>query len=92
MKWKNKLKTVLATMPKTEKTVICLKMALTKTDKTQPALVSSAFVSDELTYFPKNFGITGRLLKCSNCDLEMNLIENDMLWFCPFGCESQKVN
>ena len=24
--------------------------------------------------------------KCSNCDLEMKLIENKTLWFCPLGC------
>jgi hypothetical protein len=25
--------------------------------------------------------------KCSNCTLPMKLVENDKLWFCPFGCE-----
>jgi len=29
--------------------------------------------------------------KCSNCDLEMNLIENGETLFCPLGCESRKV-
>ncbi|MCA1623168.1 MAG: hypothetical protein LC768_03505 [Acidobacteria bacterium] len=29
--------------------------------------------------------------KCSNCGLEMNLIEDGTLWFCPFGCESLEV-
>lgn len=29
--------------------------------------------------------------KCEHCDLEMNLIENGKLWFCPLGCESKKV-
>ncbi|HXG82563.1 MAG TPA: hypothetical protein VNI84_00925 [Pyrinomonadaceae bacterium] len=28
---------------------------------------------------------------CSNCRLPMCLIENGTLWFCPFGCESQKI-
>lgn len=28
--------------------------------------------------------------KCLNCGLPMNLIENDSLWFCPFGCSSLK--
>ena len=29
--------------------------------------------------------------KCSNCGLPMKLIENDSLWFCPFGCNSLPV-
>jgi tRNA G26 N,N-dimethylase Trm1 len=29
--------------------------------------------------------------KCSNCGLEMNLIENDKIWFCPLGCETYPV-
>jgi len=29
--------------------------------------------------------------KCENCDLEMNLIENDTLWFCPLGCSKLEV-
>ncbi|MEJ7701437.1 MAG: hypothetical protein WKF71_17590 [Pyrinomonadaceae bacterium] len=28
--------------------------------------------------------------KCSNCTLAMQIIDNGNLWFCPFGCESQK--
>lgn len=28
---------------------------------------------------------------CSNCGLEMKLIENNTLWFCPLGCESRKA-
>lgn len=28
---------------------------------------------------------------CSNCNLEMILIENSSLWFCAMGCESRKV-
>jgi hypothetical protein len=28
--------------------------------------------------------------KCSNCDLAMQIVDNGNLWFCPFGCESQK--
>jgi hypothetical protein len=31
------------------------------------------------------------LPKCSNCGLEMNLIENGKTWFCPFGCESRNA-
>jgi hypothetical protein len=29
--------------------------------------------------------------KCSNCTLSMQLINDGTLWFCPFGCESQKA-
>ncbi|CAN5564318.1 hypothetical protein BH10ACI1_BH10ACI1_10870 [soil metagenome] len=29
--------------------------------------------------------------KCSNCGLPMQLIKNDSLWFCPFGCCSISV-
>ena len=29
---------------------------------------------------------------CENCGLEMNLIESDTLWFCPFGCSKIEVN
>lgn len=28
--------------------------------------------------------------KCSKCCLPMKLIDNNRLWFCPFGCESKK--
>jgi hypothetical protein len=31
-------------------------------------------------------------LHCSNCALPMQIIDNGNLWFCPLGCESQKVN
>jgi hypothetical protein len=27
--------------------------------------------------------------KCGNCTLPMKLIENNTVWFCPFGCESK---
>ena len=27
--------------------------------------------------------------KCPNCGLPMKLIENGMLWLCPFGCASK---
>jgi hypothetical protein len=27
---------------------------------------------------------------CSNCDLPMQIIESGQLWFCGFGCETQK--
>ncbi len=29
---------------------------------------------------------------CSNCDLQMQLIDDGNLWFCPFGCESHEAN
>jgi len=29
--------------------------------------------------------------KCSNCTLQMQLINGGTLWFCPFGCQSRKV-
>ncbi len=28
---------------------------------------------------------------CRNCSLEMNLINDGTLWFCPFGCESRAL-
>ena len=31
------------------------------------------------------------IFRCSNCGLEMNLIENNSLWFCPIGCQSIKA-
>jgi len=29
---------------------------------------------------------------CSNCNLQMNLIDDGNLWFCPLGCESREAN
>lgn len=29
---------------------------------------------------------------CSNCNLQMNLIDGGNLWFCPLGCESREAN
>ncbi len=29
--------------------------------------------------------------KCSNCGLNLEWCKNDSLWFCSFGCESQKA-
>ncbi len=92
MKWKNKLKMILAETTRNKKTEICLENALTKTDETQFEVVSSVFVSDELAQFPENSIESENALICSNCGLEMNLIENNTLWFCPLGCESRKIN
>lgn len=88
MKWKNKLKTVLAENKKNE---IYPKKELTKADETQLDLVSSAFVSGQLRHISEKSRINKPFPKCSNCDLEMNLIENNTLWFCPLGCESRKA-
>ncbi len=92
MKWKNKLKMFLAETAEGEKTDIYPKKALTITDKTHLDVVSSVIVSAELAYFPKNSKKIGNSPNCSNCDLEMNLIENNTLWFCPLGCEKRNVN
>ncbi len=29
---------------------------------------------------------------CSNCDLQMQLIDGGANWFCPLGCESREAN
>jgi hypothetical protein len=29
---------------------------------------------------------------CSNCDLQMQLIDGGNVWFCPLGCESREAN
>lgn len=29
--------------------------------------------------------------KCADCELEMNLIENGTLWFCPLGCSKSEA-
>lgn len=39
----------------------------------------------------KNFFSDKAKPSCSNCDLQMNLIENGKLWFCPLGCESRNA-
>lgn len=39
----------------------------------------------------ENFISKEIIFKCSNCGLEMNLIENNSLWFCPIGCQSIKA-
>ena len=91
MKWKNRLKTTLAESAEREKKEKCLDKALTITDKTHSIGVSSVFVSDKLRDFSEKTSKTILPPKCSNCDLEMNLIENNTLWFCPIGCESRKA-
>lgn len=92
MKWKNKLKTVLAENAETKNSGICLEKALTKTDKTQLDVVSSVFVSGQLRDFSEKTQKIVFLPNCSNCDLPMNFIQNDNLFFCPLGCESQIAN
>lgn len=92
MKWKNKLKMFLAETADGDKTEKYLKKELTITDKTQSDIVSSVIVSSELAHFPENYRKSGSLPKCSNCDLEMTLIENNTLLFCPLGCESRKAD
>ena len=89
MKWKNKLKMVLAKTTETKNSGICLEKALTKADKTHLDVVSSGFVSGQLRHISENSQNIGILPRCSNCDLEMNLIENRTVWFCPLGCESR---
>ncbi len=89
MKWKSKLKKVLAETAKPKKTEIYLKNALTKTDKTSLNLVSSVFVSDKLRHFSKKMQNMRLLPNCSNCDLQMIFIQNENIWFCPLGCESK---
>ncbi len=89
MKWKNRLKTILAESAQTKKTEICLEKALTKADKTQFEVVSSVFVSDQLRHMPEKTKNSRVSPNCSNCDLEMDLIETNSLWFCPLGCESR---
>jgi hypothetical protein len=92
MKWKNKLKTVLAETGKTKKTEICLEKELTKADKTRMEVVSSVFVSGQLRDISENLRKNESVPKCSNCNLEMNLIENNTLWFCPLGCDKLSNN
>ena len=91
MKWKNKLKVFLVETAEGEKTGKYLKKPLTITDKTHSDVVSSVIVSAELAYFPENYRKNGSSPKCSNCGLEMNLIENNTLWFCPLGCEKRNI-
>ena len=90
MKWKNRLKTILANAAETEKNGKCLETTLTKADKTQSKVVSSVFVSGELANFSKKTEKLETLPICSNCALEMIFIENEKIWFCPIGCEKRK--
>jgi hypothetical protein len=83
MKWKNRLKTVLAEAAKTE---ICLEKALTKADKTQPNLVLSAFVSERLGQTSEKSKDIGVLPECSNCGLKLEIWENKL--FCAMGCKN----
>lgn len=86
--WKNKLKEVLK---KDEFSEMSAKTALTKTDKTKLNVVSSVFVSGQLRHIPEKNEPTRKFPNCSNCALEMNLIESNTLWFCPLGCESRST-
>ena len=92
MKWKNKLKTVLAETSETKNSGICLEKALTKTDKTPMNIVSSVFVSGQLRDNSEKKQNIEVLPNCSNCDLQMIFTQNDDLFFCPLGCESQVAN
>ncbi len=91
MKWKNKLKMFLAETAEVEKTGIYPKKALTITDNTHSEVVSSVIVSGKLRDFSEKTSKTTFLPNCSNCGLQMNLIENDTLWFCSMGCESRRA-
>jgi len=88
MKWKNKLKMFLAETAKPEKNEKCPKKALTITDNTHSGVVSSVIVSGKLRDFSEKTSKTTFSPYCSNCGLEMNLIENNTLWFCPLGCKN----
>ncbi len=66
--------------------------------KTKPKKKLSAFFDrfTEKSATESNTKVTSSVIisikpQCSNCDLEMKLIENNTLWFCPMGCESKKV-
>lgn len=86
--WKNKLKKVLG---KDEISEVSAKTQLTKTDKTKSVVVSSVFVSGQLRDISEKNQNAKDSSICSNCGLELKLIENNTLWFCPFGCESRKA-
>lgn len=86
--WKHKLKEALK---KEEFSEMSAKPALTKTDNTNTNVVSSVFVSGQLGHISEKNRNTKLFPKCSNCNLEMKLIENNTLWFCSMGCESRKV-
>ena len=86
--WKNKLKAVLE---KDKFSEVSTKTQLTKTDETQSVIVSSVFVSGQLRDISrKNEKINSPPI-CSNCGLELNLIENNTLWFCQMGCEKREA-
>lgn len=87
--WKNKLKEVLK---KDDFSEMSAKTILTKTDNTRTNVVSSVFVSGQLGRISEKTGNIKLFPRCSNCELEMTLIENNTLWFCPLGCESNPIN
>lgn len=91
MKWKNKLKSVLSQAAESKNSVMCLEKAMTKTDKTHTGLVSSVFVSGHLRDIPEKTITEEIPPECSNCGLQMNLIENETLWFCPLGCTKRNT-
>lgn len=86
MKWKNRLKTVLAKAAQNEKTEIYLEKTLTKTDKTQADSVSSVFVSEQLRQTSEKMKNIGVLPECSNCALKLEIWENKL--FCAMGCKN----
>lgn len=86
--WKSRLKTVLADKKNLE---VSTNSILPKTDETKSDLLLSVFDSVNLVDTSKTFEKKRTLPRCSNCNLEMILIENSALWFCPFGCESRKA-
>ena len=86
--WKNKLKAVLG---KDDFSEVSTKTQLTKTDKTKSVVVSSAFVSGQLRDTSEKIENIKFSPICSNCGLELKLIENGTIWFCPMGCEKRKT-
>ena len=89
MKWKNKLKMLLAKTAEMEKTEIYPKTALTNTDKIKTDLVSSAtdlvssvFVSGQLRHISKNSELSDDIM-------EQNRVANTKEFYnCP-NCVAQ---
>ncbi len=88
MKWKNKLKILLAKTAEMEKTEIYPKTALTNTDKIKTDLVSSVFVSGQLRHISENSELSDDIMEqnrvantkefynCPNCVAQIPMVED----------------
>lgn len=84
MKWKNKLKAVLASGNGNTNFGMSAKTTLTETDKTQTRSVSSVFVSGQLEHIPEKHtqstaNESQETYACPYCSAQIEMAKNDCI-------------